>query len=59
VRASDGMGRISFNNMPGHKPVEQHANRGQVLFTEGGESPCKDTAWGCLEEKWTLFQSRP
>jgi hypothetical protein len=22
ARAPDGMGRISFNNMPGHKPVE-------------------------------------
>jgi hypothetical protein len=26
------MGRISFNNMPGHQPVEEHADRGQVLL---------------------------
>jgi hypothetical protein len=32
ARAPDGMGRISVNNMPDHKPVEEHANRGQVLL---------------------------
>ena len=29
------MGRISFNNMPGHQPVEEHADRGQVLLDGG------------------------
>jgi hypothetical protein len=29
------MGRISFDNMSGHQPVEQHAERGQVLFYGG------------------------
>jgi len=32
ARTPDGMGRISVNNMSGHKPVEEHANRGQVLL---------------------------
>src|SRR5260221_14275084 len=35
ARAPDGMGRISVNNMPGHQPVEEHANRRQVLFYGG------------------------
>ena len=35
ARASDGMGRISVNNMAGHQPVEEHADRGQVL-PDGG-----------------------
>ena len=34
-RAPDGMGWISLNNMAGHKPVEEHANRGQVLLDGG------------------------
>jgi len=32
ARASNRMRRISFNNMPGHQPVEEDANRRQVLF---------------------------
>ena len=32
ARAPDGMGRISVDNMSRHQPVEEHANRGQVLL---------------------------
>ncbi len=32
ARAPHRMGRIRVDNMAGHKPVEEHANRGQVLF---------------------------
>ena len=35
ARAPDGMGRIGFDNMAGHKPVEEHSNRGQVLLYGG------------------------
>ena len=35
ARAPDGMSRISIDNVPGHKPVEEHANGGQVLFHGG------------------------
>ena len=35
ARTPDGMGWISLNNMAGHKPVEEHANRSQVLFYGG------------------------
>jgi hypothetical protein len=35
ARAPDGMGRISVNNMAGHKPVEEHPDRGQVLLYGG------------------------
>jgi hypothetical protein len=30
------MGRIGFDHMAGHEPVEQHANRGQVLVNGWG-----------------------
>ena len=35
ARSPDRMGRISVDNMSGHKPVEQHPNRGQVLLYGG------------------------
>jgi hypothetical protein len=36
------MGRISVNNMAGHKPVKEHANRGQVLLYGGSTTPIRD-----------------
>jgi hypothetical protein len=32
------MGRVDVDHMASHEPVEQHADRGQVRLTVGGET---------------------
>ena len=37
-RAADGPGGINGNDVPGHQPIEQHSNPGQMLFDSRGRS---------------------
>ncbi len=66
ARTPDGMGWISLNNMPGHKPVEEHANRSQVLFYGGWRKlvlqvvhECRDVERLDLRELVKVFGGAP
>jgi hypothetical protein len=54
--AAHGMGRLHLEDAAGHKPVKQHAQRGQVLLhgeSTLGSSFTKAATW----KAWTLLSS--